>query len=114
MLRKLELINLGMLITVIILLLCVRTFAQNENRGFWSGWSLNLNGGTSLFYGDVEHSDLIPAFSDKNEWSVGYGIMLQKDSIPFYLLEVNCSPVRLPAPKSNTITGSKARLSKQV
>ncbi|MCB0804809.1 MAG: outer membrane beta-barrel protein [Bacteroidales bacterium] len=67
-----------MLITVIILLLCVRTFAQNENRGFWSGWSLNLNGGTSLFYGDVEHSDLIPAFSDKNEWSVGYGIMLQK------------------------------------
>ena len=55
---------------------------QSTSSGFWSGWSVNLNGGASLFYGDVEHSEIIPAFSDKNEWKFGYGAMLQRSLGP--------------------------------
>jgi len=58
--------------------------AQSGEKGFWSGWSVNLNGGASLFYGDVEHSGLVPAFTDKNEWRMGYGLILQKRFGPVF------------------------------
>jgi hypothetical protein len=60
--------------------------AQQEPSPFWKGWSINVNGGASLFYGDVENYDFYKVTENNNEWRLGYGLMLQKQFNPLFTL----------------------------
>lgn len=68
------------------LLLPIILQGQKESSAFWKGWSLNVNGGASLFYGDVENYDYYKVTENNNEWRVGYGLMVQKQFNPLFTL----------------------------
>ncbi len=51
--------------------------AQNviPNKGFSPHWEVGINGGTSLFFGDIKENPIIPVSSNNNEWRLGGGLM---------------------------------------
>jgi len=55
---------------------------QEEKSGFWSGWSVNVNGGANLFYGDTDNYRFYRCFKNNSEWRFAYGLMLQKKLHP--------------------------------
>ena len=48
-----------------------------ENR-FLDNWSLNINGGASLFWGDIRQYKLYPVTNFESEWNASFGIILSK------------------------------------
>ena len=46
------------------------------NRGFSPYWEVGINGGTSIFFGDIKENPIIPLSSNNNEWRLGGGIMV--------------------------------------
>ncbi len=48
-----------------------------ENR-LIDNWSLNINGGASLFWGDIRQYKIYPVTNYENEWNASYGILLSK------------------------------------
>ncbi|MCD4695588.1 MAG: hypothetical protein K8S16_05035 [Bacteroidales bacterium] len=58
--------------------------SQEKDNSLWKNWSVNVNGGASLFYGDIENYEFYPTTTNKNEWRFGYGIMLQKKFGDFF------------------------------
>ena len=61
--------------------------AQKVSRAnnFKPYWNLNINGGTSLFYGDVKEKSLWPqTYSNHTEWRMGAGLMLGRQFTPFF------------------------------
>jgi hypothetical protein len=57
--------------------------AQDQKSGFWSGWSVNINGGANLFYGDTDNYRFYRCFKNNSEWRFAYGLMLQKEVAPW-------------------------------
>ncbi len=56
-------------------------FASSQNaagKNFLDNWSLNLNGGASLFWGDLKQYKIYPVTNNENEWNVAYGFVLTK------------------------------------
>ncbi len=51
--------------------------AQNvvPNKGFSPYWEVGINGGTSLFFGDVKQNRIIPVSNNNNEWRLGGSFM---------------------------------------
>lgn len=45
-------------------------------KGFSSHWEIGINGGTSLFFGDIKENPVIPISSNNNEWRLGGGLMI--------------------------------------
>lgn len=70
----------------IILLLPILTSAQSETENPWKAWSVNVNGGVSLCYGDVQNYRFYKVFENNSEWRFGGGIMLQKQFNPYFTL----------------------------
>lgn len=60
--------------------------AQNiipQNK-FFHYWEINLNGGTSLFFGDIKEKPIIPISSNNNEWRLGGGLMARYEFTPVF------------------------------
>ncbi len=51
---------------------------SKRKNPFLSGWSLNLNVGSNLFWGDIRQYDYWPVYHYENEWSLAYGAILSK------------------------------------
>ncbi|MBN2172962.1 MAG: hypothetical protein JW731_02440 [Bacteroidales bacterium] len=51
--------------------------SQNPEKGLQTGWSVNVNGGANLFYGDTDNYRFYRCFSNNSEWRFGYGLMIQ-------------------------------------
>lgn len=75
-------------IALVILLSSLQLHSQitEEKKSFWSGWSININGGASLAYTDIDNYRFYRVFSNNSEWRAGYGIMLQKRIHPLMQL----------------------------
>ncbi len=58
--------------------------ASNENTQFRGYWSVNLNGGTTLFWGDLRQNALIPVFKNENEVKIGYGLIINRQISPIF------------------------------
>ena len=73
-------------IVLVILLLSLQSFSQlsQEKKGFWSGWSINLNAGASLAYTDIDNYRIWRVTHNNNEWRLGYGLILQKRVHPLW------------------------------
>lgn len=73
-------------IALVILLLSLQSFSQitKEKKGFWSGWSVNLNAGASLAYTDIDNYRIWRVTHNNNEWRLGYGLILQKRVHPLW------------------------------
>ena len=75
-------------IALVIVFLSLQAYSQEikENKGFWSGWSININAGPNLAYTDIDNYRFYRVFSNNSEWRLGYGIMLQKRVHPLIQL----------------------------
>lgn len=62
-----------LLITLFIVLFSIKSHSQSEKGKFLDNWSLNLNAGIPMFWGDVEST-----LSDKVKANTGWGFMLSK------------------------------------
>lgn len=51
-------------------------------------WTVGLDGGFLLFYGDVKENDFIPILRNKNEVRLGYGLNIRKKFNPFLGLQL--------------------------
>ncbi|MFZ4412058.1 MAG: OmpA family protein [Bacteroidales bacterium] len=49
-----------------------------SSKKFLDNWSVNLNGGASLFWGDLKQYKIFPVTNFENEWNVAYGLVLTK------------------------------------
>ncbi len=45
-------------------------------KGFTPYWQVNVNGGTSLFFGDIKENPIIPLSNNNNEWRLGGGLIV--------------------------------------
>lgn len=53
--------------------------------GFEPYWQVNVNGGTSLFYGDLKQNNFWPAtYNGRTEWRLGAGLMLSRQFSSFF------------------------------
>ncbi len=48
------------------------------------GWKINLNGGPSLFFGDIKQYRIWPVTNDENEWRLAGGLTLSKQLSPVF------------------------------
>ncbi len=62
------------------------SFPQNSERGLKNGWSVNVNAGPNLFYGDIDNYRFYRVFRNNSEWRIAYGLMLQKKVSPLFTL----------------------------
>ena len=57
----------------------------SKTNNFKPYWNLNINGGTSLFFGDVKEKPLMPTtYSNHTEWRMGAGLMFGRQFTPFF------------------------------
>ncbi|MFZ4400144.1 MAG: OmpA family protein [Bacteroidales bacterium] len=62
-------------------LLSLPYFASSQETGMkklLDNWSINVNGGASLFWGDVKQYKFYPVTNYQNEWNASYGFILTK------------------------------------
>ena len=45
-------------------------------KGFTPYWQININSGTSLFFGDIKENPIIPISKNNNEWRLGGGLIV--------------------------------------
>ena len=65
------------------------SFSQNTNNSnekthFRGYWSINLNAGANLFWGDLRQNTFIPVFKNENELKIGYGLILNRQISPVF------------------------------
>ncbi len=89
--KKCSMIMKTKIYTVILIIFCVvnNLGAQdsgNESYKFTDNWSINVNFGSSLFWGDLRVNDVWPVDKNQNERKWAYGIVLGKRINP--LLEI--------------------------
>jgi len=53
----------------------------NSNRSYWQ---ININGGTSLFFGDIKQYRIWPVSNYENEWRFAGGVQLVKQISPVF------------------------------
>jgi len=71
-------------LTILLSVFFITVNSQETNNGLWSGWSVNVNGGANLFYGDIENYRYYKSFSNNSEWRFAYGFMIQKRFSPLF------------------------------
>ncbi len=55
--------------------------AQSQNSAYWK---INLNGGTSLFFGDIKQYRIWPITNYENEWRLGGGVAITRQFSPIF------------------------------
>ena len=60
------------------------TNSTNKNDLFKRYWSVNLNAGANLFWGDLRQYDFYPITNNENEWQIGYGLILNWQISPVF------------------------------
>jgi hypothetical protein len=55
-------------IALVILLSSLAIYSQESQKGFWSGWSINVNAGPNLAYTDIDNYRFYRCFSNNSEW----------------------------------------------
>ena len=60
------------------------SFSQNTNNLFKRYWSVNLNTGANLFWGDLRQNDYFPVSENENEWQIGYGLIVNWQISPVF------------------------------
>ncbi len=99
-----------LLIILFSILSSIIVFSQNTTKNSFNSYSINVNGGTMIFYGDISDYDW---YSTKSgELKFGYGISVKKSfnhvlGLQGYFLKGNLSASRnkekLPASFSNSV-----------
>jgi len=57
----------------------------SQSNNFKPYWNLNINGGTSLFFGDIKEKSFWPAnYSNYTEWRMGTGLTIGRQFTPFF------------------------------
>lgn len=57
----------------------------SQSNNFKPSWNLNVNGGTSLFFGDIKEKSFWPqTYANHTEWRMGAGLMLGRQFTPFF------------------------------
>ena len=59
---------------------------QEKRSGFKDGWSVQANGGLSIYFGDIENFNFKKVNRNNNEYQFGYGLILQKQFSPVFSL----------------------------
>ncbi len=73
----------------IIAFLSIPYFVSSQETGkskFLDNWSINVNGGASIFWGDIRQYKFYPVYHFENERKVSYGIILSKQLSPTFEL----------------------------
>jgi len=55
-----------------------------KDNSFEKYWSVNVNLGPNLFYGDLGVYDLYPVMKDNNMWKLGYGLVVTRQFSPIF------------------------------
>jgi hypothetical protein len=58
--------------------------SYNRTSNFQRHWLFNINGGTSLFFGDIKQYRIAPVSNNENEWRFGGGTMLGMQISPIF------------------------------
>ena len=84
--KRLNISNILIVITLSVILFSETVFSQTNtnNNTFQKYYSVNLNGGTTLFWGDLRQYDYYPVMNNKNEWRVGYGMIINWQISPVF------------------------------
>ncbi|MBI9037220.1 MAG: hypothetical protein JEY97_03735 [Bacteroidales bacterium] len=59
-----------------------------ENNLFKRYWSIDLNAGANLFWGDLRQNSFVPITKNENEWQLGYGLIVNRQISPVFGLRV--------------------------
>ncbi len=54
----------------------------STTSGFRSYWQIGVNGGTSIFFGDIKQYRVWPETNNENEWRMGVGLYMNKQFTP--------------------------------
>lgn len=75
-----------LLVLLIALFSITSSYSQNfsPNSSFVSHWQLEVDGGSSLFFGDVKQYQWWPVSNYENEWRAAFGIQLNKQISPVF------------------------------
>lgn len=65
-----------LLLTVILFPVISLQAQEIVPKGFTPYWQVNINGGTSLFFGDIKEKPIIPLSKNNNEWRLGGGLIV--------------------------------------
>ncbi|MBN1339976.1 MAG: SPOR domain-containing protein [Bacteroidales bacterium] len=65
-------------VVAILLSITLPVTAQNSRELFSGPWSVNVNVGPNLFYGDIEVYNFFPVMHNNSEWRAAFGAMIQK------------------------------------
>lgn len=84
--KKLNNFYLLFIIFLLAFLFPTISFAQtnDNNNTFKKHYSINLNGGPTLFWGDLRQYDYYPVINNKNEWNISYGLILNWQISPVF------------------------------
>ncbi len=69
---------------IFFLLLFLANRTVNAQGGDAPNWNVNINAGTSLFFGDVKQYKLWPVTNNENEWRMGAGLMVSRQFSPVF------------------------------
>ncbi len=87
MLNKVQMIR-NKVVLFVILFVFSSTFVSsqtyNKANSFKSYWQINVNGGTSLFFGDIKQYQYWPVSNNENEWRLGAGIQINRQLSPVF------------------------------
>lgn len=75
-----------LIVTLFVLLLASNTKSQSfsPNNSFVPHWQVQVNGGTSLFFGDVKQYQWWPVTNYENEWRGGLSLQLKNQVSPVF------------------------------
>ncbi len=66
-------------LTILVIFITASAFSQsNKEIGLKDNWSVNVNFGTSLYYGDLDNYRFFRIFENNNDWRFGGGFYVQK------------------------------------
>jgi len=70
------------LLTVVIKSATAQNFSPNSS--FVSHWQIQVDGGSSLFFGDIKQYQWWPVYNNENEWRFAVGMQLNKQISPVF------------------------------
>lgn len=73
-------------ILVVLFLNSNSSFSQQTDLSFDPYWSINVNAGPNLFYGDIENYRFYKSFENNSEWRFGYGLIFQNTFSPVFTI----------------------------
>ncbi len=77
-------LNITKAIILLLLFLPLSRQTVNAQGGPTPNWQININGGTSIFFGDVKQYRIWPVSNYENEWRLGAGITFSRQFSPVF------------------------------